>query len=78
MFKKEVCEQYYNYNKNKTSPHIIFGKVGSVELKTIYLTKKNRRDLFDQIDLEKNLEFNFHVDTVDIIFEKSIISNLSK
>lgn len=82
MFKKEFCRQYYKTHKKwpnlvmlvGTPDHII-ACYNANEWGETSTYKWDPQD-FQTILFHKTFEFNFHVDTIDIISDKAIIPSL--
>lgn len=82
MFKKEFCRQYYKTHKKwpnflltpQTPPHITacYNANEWGETATYHWDPSD----FETVILKKNFEFNFHIDTIDIISDKAIIPAL--
>lgn len=79
IFKKEFCRQYYKTHKKW--PNIEMSLDVDPVLRQCYLTnewgesrtQKWDPQIFEHIEFKKTFEFNFHIDTIDIIADKAII-----
>lgn len=79
IFKKEFCRQYYKTHKKW--PNIEMSLDVKPVLRQCYLsnewgesrTHKWDPQIFEHVEFKKSFEFNFHIDTIDIIADKAII-----
>lgn len=84
IFKKEFCRQYYKVHKkwpnvlpfHGLNPHIKSCMYANKWGETA--TFKWDPEDFSRITLSKNIEFNYHVDTIDIVADKAIIPRRSE
>lgn len=84
MFKKEFCRQFYK--SHKKWPNLTFVGDTNPHIKACVLAnewggrqtiKWDPEDL-KNVKLEKNFEFDYHIDTIDIISDKAIIPQRSE
>lgn len=84
MFKKEFCRQYYKTHKKW--PNISLSPGSHPHIAACYnsnewgetSTQRWSPDDFEGVTLLKNFEFNYHIDSIDIISDKAIIPRLSE
>lgn len=84
MFKKEFCRQFFKARKRWPNVELDTG-VNSHIRSCIHANEWGETASFKwdpqdflHVKLTKNFEFNYHVDTIDIIADKSIIPRLSE
>lgn len=84
MFKKEFCRQYYKIHKKW--PNVLVTDPTNEQVNSCLhanewgetSTHKWAPEDFEGITLLKNFEFNYHIDTIDIISDKAIIPGRSE